>query len=174
MSDEYAPQPSPGDGSEGSRASRRMSEVRVRMTEIVMPNDTNPHGSISGGRVMQLIDIAAAVAALRHCRRSVVTASFDDVSFLAPVPLGHIILLDAQLTLAGRTSVEVKVMVRSENPLTGERCDTTTAYVTFVALDDEGKPVQVPELIAETEDEKAMMERARLRRELRLAQIAQG
>lgn len=156
------------------RPSRTMSEGRVRMTEIVMPNDANPHGSVSGGRVMHLIDIAAAVAAVRHARRAVVTASFDDVSFLAPVPVGHIMLLDAQVTFVGRTSVEVKVIVRGENPLTGVQCHTTTAYVTFVALDASGVPTRVPELVAETDEEKAMMERARGRRELRLAQREQG
>ena len=106
---------------------------------------------------------------MRHARRTVVTASFDDVSFLAPVPLGHIILLDAQVTFAGNTSVEVKVTVHGENPLSGERRRTTTAYVTFVALDETGRPAHVPELIAETDEEREAVERARLRREVRLA-----
>ena len=103
-------------GAADERPSRRMRDARVQMTEIVMPNDTNPHGTLSGGRVMQLVDIAAAVAAVRHARRGVVTAAFDEVIFLAPVPLGHIIMLDAQVTCVGRTSMEVKVIVRGENP----------------------------------------------------------
>jgi len=151
------------------RSGRPMSAARVSMTEIVMPNDTNPHGNISGGRVMHLIDIAGAVAAMRHARRPVVTVSFDDVVFLAPVPLGHILLLDSQVTCVGRTSIETKVVVRGENPLTGERRHTTTAYVTFVGLDDADRPALVPELIAETEDERATLERAQRRREARLA-----
>lgn len=151
------------------RTHRPMSAARARMTEIVMPNDTNPHGSVSGGRVMHLIDICAAVAAVRHARRPVVTAAVDELVFLAPVPLGHILLLDAQVTLAGDTSMEVKVLVRGENPLTGEQRHTTTAYLTFVGLDAAGRPAPVPELVAETEDEAAMLERARERRRERLA-----
>ena len=152
-------------------AARPMSASRVHMTEIVMPNDTNPHGSVSGGRVMHLVDICAAVAAMRHARRHVVTASFDDVSFLAPIPVGHILLLDAQVTFAGRTSMEVKVMVHGENPLTGERRHTTTAYLTFVALDEARRPAPIPELVAETDEERGMMERACRRREARLARL---
>lgn len=155
-------------------AVRPMREAHVRMTEIVMPNDTNPHGSVSGGRVMHLIDIAAAVAAMRHARRPVVTVSFDDVVFHAPVPLGHILLLDSQVTFVGRTSIEVKVVVRGENPLSGERRHTTTAYVTFVAIDDAGRPAVVPGLLAETDEERATVERARLRREARLSRHQRG
>jgi len=151
------------------RPGRPMKDTRVRMTEIVMPNDTNPHGSVSGGRVMHLIDIAGAVAAMRHARRPVVTVSFDDVVFLAPVPVGHILLLDSQVTFVGKTSIEVKVLVRGENPLTGDRRHTTTAYVTFVALDDAGRPAIVPELLPESDEERATLERARERREARLA-----
>lgn len=154
---------------ESDRPMRRMCDAKVRMTEIVMPNDTNPHGTVSGGRVLHLIDIAAAVAATRHARRHVVTVAFDEVVFLAPVPLGHILLLDSQVTYVGRTSMEVKVEVRGENPLTGERRDTTTAHVTFVGLDDAGRPATVPGLTAETEAERALMDRARRRRERRLA-----
>ena len=156
-------------GAADERPSRRMRDARVQMTEIVMPNDTNPHGTLSGGRVMQLVDIAAAVAAVRHARRGVVTAAFDEVIFLAPVPLGHIIMLDAQVTCVGRTSMEVKVIVRGENPLTGERRRTTTAYVTFIGLDDAGRPTMVPALVADSPEEQAMMDRANARRSERLA-----
>jgi acyl-CoA hydrolase len=158
-------------GHETQREARPMSAAQASMTEIVMPNDANPHGSVSGGRVLHLIDICAAVAALRHARRPVVTASFDDVAFLAPVPVGHVILLDAQVTGVGRTSIEVRVSVRGENPVTGDRRHTTTAYVTFVALDDAGRPAPVPGLIAETDEERATMERASERRAARLGRI---
>jgi len=157
----------PGDDS-GNRGAKPMANAVASMTQIVMPNDANPHGSVSGGRVLHLIDICAAVAALRHARRPVVTASFDEVAFLAPVPMGHVLLLDAQVTGVGETSIEVRVIVRGENPITGDRRHTTTAHVTFVALDDAGRPAQVPGLLAETDEERASMERARLRRELRL------
>jgi len=121
---------------DSGRPARPMAEAQANMTEIVMPNDANPHGSVSGGRVLHLIDICAAVAAVRHARRPVVTASFDDVAFMAPVPVGHIITLDAQVTGVGDTSMEVRVDVHGENPVTGDRRHTTTAYTTFVALDD--------------------------------------
>lgn len=168
MSEDRHEDPSRDDDS-GGRPSRPMSEARAQMTEIVMPNDTNPHGSVSGGRVMHLIDVCGAVAALRHARRPVVTAAVDELEFLAPVPLGHILLLDAQVTLAAETSMEVKVMVRGENPLTGEKRHTTTAYLTFVGLDESGRPATIPKLAAETDEERATVERAERRRERRLA-----
>ncbi len=146
-----------------------MAATAVHMTEIVMPNDTNPHGTVSGGRVMQLIDICGAVAAVRHARRQVVTASFDDVAFVAPVPLGHILLLDGRVTCIGETSMEVRVVVRGENPITAAVRHTTTAYLTFVALDENGTPTEVPELVAETDEERALMLEATRRRHARLA-----
>lgn len=163
--------PRPSDSSEAGSADRRagpMSATAVSMTEIVMPNDTNPHGSVSGGRVMHLVDICGAVAAVRHSRRPVVTASFDDVAFLAPVPLGHILLLDGIVTCVGDSSMEVRVIVRGENPVTGERRHTTTAYVTFVALDDAGRPAVVPLLTADSDEERELHRRALARRKARL------
>jgi len=154
-----------------SRDAKPMGNARASMTQIVMPNDANPHGSVSGGRVLHLIDVCAAVAALRHARRPVVTASFDEVAFLAPVPMGHVLLLDAQVTGVGDTSIEVRVIVRGENPITGDRRHTTTAYVTFVALDDAGRPSRVPGLRAETDEERASMDRSLRRREARLVRI---
>ncbi|HJO04930.1 MAG TPA: acyl-CoA thioesterase [Acidobacteriota bacterium] len=151
-----------------------MSATAVHMTEMVMPNDTNPHGTVSGGRVMQLIDICGAVAAVRHARRQVVTASFDDVAFVAPVPLGHILLLDGLVTCTGSTSMEVRVIVRGENPLTGAIRQTTTAYLTFVALDGEGRPAAVPDLIAESDEERELMSAATRRRHARLARYDHG
>lgn len=156
----------------GTRDTRPMTDGRAHMTQIVMPNDANPHGSVSGGRVLHLIDICAAVAALRHARRPVVTASFDDVAFLAPVPVGHVLLLDAQVTGVGRSSIEVRVVVRGENPITGDLRHTTTAYVTFVALDDAGRPARVPGLSAATDEDRATMERSRRRRAARLDRLS--
>lgn len=150
-------------------SARTMGATVVRMTEIVMPNDSNPHGTVSGGRVMHLVDICGAVAAVRHARRQVVTASIDDVAFVAPVPLGHILLLDGMVTCTGRTSMEVRVIVRGENPLTGEVRQTTTAYLTFVALGDDGQPTAVPELVAENEEQRELIQEATRRRRRRLA-----
>ncbi len=147
---------------------KTMRQSVANMAEIVMPNDTNPHGTLSGGRLMHFIDIAAGISAIRHCCSKVVTAAVDNVSFHAPIPLGYVVELTAMVTFAGRTSVEVKVMVRGEDPQTGERFHTTTAHVVFVAIDDEGQPIEVPPLIAETEEDEAIIERARKRRERRL------
>lgn len=147
--------------------SRPMAASVVDMSEIVMPNDTNPHGTLSGGRLMHWVDIAGAMAAMRHARRRVVTVAIDDVVFHAPVPEGFIVLLRAVVTCVGRTSMEVKVEVRAENPVTGESCHTTTAHLIFVAIDD-GQPTTVPAIVAETDEEKALHERALERRVERL------
>lgn len=146
-----------------------MSASRVETTQIVMPNDTNPLGKVSGGRVLHLIDIVAAVAAMRHARRRVVTAAIDEVDFRSSVPVGHILLLDAVVTGVGQTSMEVTVRVRAENPLTGRRRDTTNAHLTFVALDEAGQPTRAPRLIAETDEERLKMQRSGERRARRIA-----
>ncbi len=147
---------------------RPMSASVVDMSEIVMPNDTNPHGTLSGGRLMHWIDIAGAMAAMRHVRRTVVTVAIDDVVFHAPVPMGFMVLLHAVVTCVGRTSMEVKVDVGAENPVTGESCHTTTAHLVFVAIDD-GRPTTVPGVEPETDEERALHERALERRIERLA-----
>jgi acyl-CoA hydrolase len=144
------------------------SESAVIMTEIVLPSDTNALGTIFGGKVMSWIDIAAAMAAGRHARRVVVTASIDALHFLAPVKLGHYVHIKASVNFASRTSMEVGVRVDSENPLTGEMTHTSTAYTTFVALDDLGRPVPIPPIKPETPDEVRRFESAKKRREARV------
>ena len=138
------------------------------MTEIVLPQDANLLGNILGGRVMHLIDIAGAIAAHRHCHRQVVTASVDHLDFLNPVRVGDLITLEAQVNRAFHTSVEVGVDVFSENSTLGVRKHTTTAFLTFVALDDVGKPVPVPPLIVRTNDERRRFEEAGERRAARV------
>jgi acyl-CoA hydrolase len=140
----------------------------VLTTEIVLPGHTNPLGSIFGGRVMELVDVTAGVAASRHARAVVVTASMDELHFREPVRLGDILMLYASVNYAGRTSMEVGVRVEREDPLTGQRVHTATAYLTFVALDPTGKPRPVPPLIAETDEERRRMDNAKIRREQRL------
>lgn len=149
-------------------AQRPMRSSFVQMTELVMPNDTNPHSTLSGGRLMHWIDIAGAMAAMRHARRSVVTVAIDDVVFHAPIPEGFMVLLDAIVTCVGRTSMEVRVEVRGEDPVSGDITHTTTAHLVFVALQD-GTPVEVPEVIPETEQEEALHRRAVSRRDRRLS-----
>lgn len=129
-------------------ATKPAAASRVEMTEIVLPEDTNQYGNAWGGRVMTLIDKAAAIAATRHSRTNVVTASVDSLVFRAPVKLGHILRLQASVNAAFHTSVEVGVKVSSEDPLTGLRAHCCTAYVTMVALDATGRPTPVPGVVA--------------------------
>jgi acyl-CoA hydrolase len=139
------------------------SETSIEMRELVMPHHTNPQNTIFGGTVMSWIDIAAAMVAARHCGRPVVTAHIDDIDFIAPIKVGYHVLIQASLNYVGRTSMIVGVKVTSENPYTSERRTTTKAYLTFVALDDLGRPVAVPELNPETEDEIRRFENAKKR-----------
>ena len=154
------------------RAPRPSADSRVEMTELVIPEDTNLHGNIFGGRVMELLDKAAAIAALRHCRTPIVTASVDSLDFIHPIRLGNIVLLLAQVNNAWGTSMEVGVKVFSEDALTGERVHTCTAYVTTVALGADGHPAAVPGLLAETPEERRRAREANVRRQARLRRVA--
>jgi acyl-CoA hydrolase len=147
---------------------RPVSASRTEMTELVLPQDSNILGNILGGRVMHLIDIAAAIAAQRHCRRQVVTASVDHLDFLNPVRVGDLIVLEARVNCAFHTSVEVGVDVFSEDSVSGIRKHTTTAFLTFVALDETGKPVPVPPVIPDSSEEKRRYKEAGERREIRI------
>lgn len=138
------------------------------MTELVLPNDANIYGNVLGGKVMHWMDLAAAIAAFRHCRKPVVTVSVDSVRFLHPVKVGQVMIFEAQVTRAFTSSMEVRVEVRSEDPLTGEGRVTLTAFLTFVAIDDRGKSTAVPPSIPETSDEKRRHEEALERRQHRL------
>ena len=147
-----------------------VSASRSEMTEIVLPAQTNPLGKLLGGHMMHLVDMAAAMAAHRHSNSYVVTASVDYIDFRNPVNLGEIVILKSQVTRVFRTSLEVGVEVYSENVLTGEKKHTTSAFVTFVAIDEHTRlPKSVPPLILETEEEKRRFHEAGKRREVRLA-----
>lgn len=130
------------------------SASKSELMEQVLPQDANPLGFLLGGRVMHLMDIACAMAALRHCRKPVVTVSVDNLEFKSPVKIGHFIILRSSVNYTGKTSMEVGVRVESENPLTGERKHTSSAYFTFVALDEYGKPTAVGPVVPETPEEK--------------------
>lgn len=147
---------------------RTVKDSQVEMTEIVLPNDTNQLGNMLGGRLMHLIDIAAAIAAARHTNRVCVTASIDELNFLEPIRLGQIVILQASVNRAFRTSVEVGVKVIAEDVLTGKRKHANTAYLTFVAIDESGKPVPVRSIQPITEEEKRRYKDAEKRRDLRL------
>ena len=149
-----------------------VSASRTEMTEVVLPQDANVFGNILGGRVMHLVDIAAAITAHRHCRSMAVTASVDHIDFRNPIRVGEVITLKASLNRAFHTSMEIGVKVFSEYLLTGEKKHTTSAYVTFVALDENHRPKLVPPLICETEQDRRRYREALVRRKQRLAQRA--
>jgi acyl-CoA hydrolase len=153
---------------------RTVDESRVEMVEVVLPNDANPLGNILGGRVMHLIDIAGGIAAHRHARSHVVTVSVDTLDFRYPVRVGQIIVLRALVTRAFHTSMEVEVNVYSEDHVTGERRQTSSAFLTYVAIDASGKPLPVPPLIPRTPIERRRYREALDRRRRRLALAARA
>jgi acyl-CoA hydrolase len=139
------------------------------MVQVVLPNDANPLGFILGGTVMHLIDIAGAIACFRHTRQRVVTAAVDGLQFLHSIKVGDLIILSAQVTATFRTSLEVEVRVMSEETLTGQRKLTSHAYLTFVAIDADGRRIAVPDLVLETDEERQRSAEAQVRRDARLA-----
>jgi len=138
-------------------------------SEIALPNDANPLGHLLGGRVMHLVDLAAAMAGIRHARRPTVTAAVDSLQFIHPVRIGQLVLLRSSVNRVFRTSMEIGVRVETETLMTGEKLHTCSAYLTFVALDPSGRPTPIPPVIPETEDEKRRYREAAERREYRLS-----
>ena len=147
-----------------SSAAKRPSESQTEMVQVVLPNDANPLGFILGGTVMHLIDIAGAIAGHRHTRSLLVTAAVDGLQFLHPIKVGDLILLKARVTAVWSTSLEVEVEVFSEETLTGRRQMTSLAYLTFVAVDRDGRRVAIPGLILETDEDKRRADEAEMRR----------
>ena len=147
---------------------KRPADSATEMVQVVLPNDANPLGFILGGSVMHLIDIAGAIACHRHTRSLLVTAAVDGLQFLHSIKVGDLIILKSRVTAAWSTSLEVEVEVFSEETLTGVRCMTSRAYLTFVAIDREGGRLPVPGLILETEAEKQRAREADARRAQRL------
>lgn len=149
--------------------SKKITESETVMTEMVMPNDTNPLGNLMGGNLMRWMDIVASICAGKHCEAHVVTASVDHVSFHKPIPLGEIVTLNARITRAFTTSVEVFVEVSVSDIKGGNPRKSNHAYFTFVALNDETmKPIKVPAIIPLNSDEEQLFESAARRREVRL------
>jgi acyl-CoA hydrolase len=138
------------------------------MTELVLPNDTNVFGNLMGGRLMYWMDIAAALTGHKHCNAPVVTASVDNISFESPVKLGNVVHIEAKLTRAFNTSMEIYLKVWGEDLTHQYKYKSNEAYYTFVALDPNSKPRTVPQLVPETEEEKKLFAGALRRRQLRL------
>jgi acyl-CoA hydrolase len=147
---------------------RLVRESASEYSELALPTDANLFGFLLGGRVMHLVDLAGAMAAMRHARRPVVTASVDHMNFLHPIHIGQLVILRSSVNRAFRTSMEVGVKVLVEDLLTGERKHTCSAYLTFVAIDAEGNRIAVPPVIPETDEEKRRYEQAGRRRAYRL------
>ena len=149
-------------------APKPISASRTILSQLMHPEHANLLGNVHGGWIMKLVDEAGALACMRHAQRKVVTVTIDSMDFRQPIRLGDLVILNAEVSYTGRTSMEAAVEVLAENPITGEQTHTNTAYLVYVALDDSGRPTPVPPLLAETEEEKQKMEQARGRQQRRL------
>jgi acyl-CoA hydrolase len=150
---------------------RTIAESQSEMTELILPNDTNTLGNLLGGRLMHFIDLVGAMAAYRHSRTHVVTASMDHIDFIAPVHVGDLLILKSSVNRAFNTSMEVGVKIWVENTIAGMHRHVASAYLTFVAVDSQGRRVPVPRLEPESEEEKRRHEDAGRRRELRQQEL---
>ena len=151
-------------------APKPISASRVTLSQLMNLEHANLLGNVHGGSIMKLADEAGALACMRHAQKKVVTVAIDSMTFRQPIRIGDLIILNAEVSYTGRTSMEAEVQVLAENPITGERTHTNTAYLVYVALDDSGRPSSVPPLKAETEDEELKMEGAKERQQRRLEQ----
>jgi len=151
----------------GERKEKNPKESLVETRYVVMPDMVNSYGTAFGGKIMSWIDMTAGMVAQRHCEKVVVTASIDRISFKAPVYVGDHVILQAAVNYVGDTSLEIGVSVNRENPFTGEKVKATTAFLTFVCLDENGRPTTAPKLRPETKEEKRRYENAKIRVEAR-------
>lgn len=153
---------------EFARPSRRMQDSRHESSALMMPQDANLLGHVFGGVVLALMDKTAAVCAFRHARATCVTASIDRVDFREPIHLGDLVVLRSSVNFTGRTSMEIGVRVEAEDLITGQRRHTNSCYLTFVAVDRNGRPVEIPEIVPESPDERRRHAAAQARRARRL------
>jgi uncharacterized protein (TIGR00369 family) len=152
---------------------KKVSESRATLTHLMGPQDANRLGNVHGGVIMKLVDEAGALSAIRHARNIAVTVAIDSMTFKHPIRIGDVVTINAELTYVGRTSMEVRVDVFAEHPLTGDTRQTNSAYVVYVALDGEGRPCEVPPLMLETEQQKQRWRNAEQRQQFRKQQQAQ-
>lgn len=148
--------------------SKSMRASRVSIAQMMQPEHANPLGNVHGGWIMKLVDECAALACMRHAQCRVVTVAVDSMTFRQPIKIGELVTLTAEVTYAGRTSMEAEVRVEAENPITGAKTHTNNAYVVYVALDEAGNPTPVPALVAETPEEQVRMQQAGERQTVRL------
>jgi uncharacterized protein (TIGR00369 family) len=149
---------------------RTMAESHVQLSQFMSPGHANAQGNVHGGEIMKLADEAGALAAMRHSRSHVVTVAMDSMTFMEPIYVGNLVILEAEVTYVGQTSMEVRVEVTAENPLTGVRTTTNTAYLVYVAIDQQGRPQRVAPLVATDEEERLRMEEAQARQTYRKQQ----
>ncbi|MGD8402842.1 MAG: acyl-CoA thioesterase [Anaerolineales bacterium] len=146
-----------------------MSASKISIAQLMQPEHANNLGNVHGGWIMKLVDEAGALACMRHAQRRVVTVAIDQLIFRQPIRIGDLVILNAEVTYAGKTSMEAEVQVTAENPVSGEQTHTNTAYLVYVALDRHGNPAPVPALLAETDEDKDRMNKAQARQKHRLA-----
>lgn len=146
-----------------------MSASKISIAQLMQPEHANNLGNVHGGWIMKLVDEAGALACMRHAQRRVVTVAIDQLIFRQPIRIGDLVILNAEVTYAGKTSMEAEVQVTAENPITGEQTHTNTAYLVYVALDRNGNPAPVPGLLPETDEDKERMNKAQARQQHRLA-----
>lgn len=154
------------------RPSKTVSESKAVISLQMLPSDANPTGNVHGGTILKLVDVAAGVTSLRHSRENTVTASIDRMDFYNPVFVGNLLTLKASVNYVGKTSMEIGVRIEAENLKTGKVTHTGSCYLTYVAIDENGQPTQVPEVIPETLEEKRRWESGKKRREERLRMIS--
>jgi acyl-CoA hydrolase len=150
-------------------ATKTCRASRISIAQLMQPEHANNLGNVHGGWIMKLVDEAGALACMRHAQKRVVTVAVDSLVFREPIKIGDLVILNAEVTYAGHTSMESEVHVVAENPITGEQTHTNTAYLVYVALDDEGHPTTIPALILETDEEIKRMEQAKKRQAYRIA-----
>lgn len=146
----------------------KVSVSRTTISQLMNPQDANLTGNVHGGHIMKLVDEAGALASMRHSRQRVVTVAVDQLTFREPIYIGDLITIVSEVSYVGRTSMETEVSVYAENPLKGERRHTNTAYLVYVALDEQGRPVEVPPLEIENEEQRLRMQQGKARQEHRL------
>ena len=154
----------------GDNDAKPVHASRVTLSQLMQPEHANPRGDVHGGWIMKLVDEAGALAAMRHAQCRVVTVAIDQMQFLEPISIGDLVILEAEVTYVGRTSIETRVRVHAENPVTGQRTHTNTGFLVYVALDDDRRPRPVPRLITETEEERQLLAEGSQRQTNRLAQ----
>jgi uncharacterized protein (TIGR00369 family) len=145
-----------------------ISASRITLSQLMHPEHANLLGNVHGGWIMKLVDEAGALTCMRHAQRKVVTVTIDSMDFHQPIRIGDLVILNAEVSYTGRTSMEATVEVHAENPVTGEQTHTNTAYLVYVALDDAGRPTPVPPVQAETHEEEQSLEQGKVRQQQRL------